>query len=159
MKKIYGFFTIVFSVFIIAACNSEEETDTTIDNEETIEQENEDMSESDSTNETEEQASEGNDTTEESVNEENESDTASEEESTSNEETVDGVTEGEAEEIVRNEAEGIEDLIVAVDHLNEEGNYVVHVYEIVENDGSSHTATYGWYIVNAIDGTVENMME
>lgn len=47
--------------------------------------------------------------------------------------------------------------IVEVDHTDEDGNYVVHVYDIVENNGSSHTATRGWYTVNPTTEVIESL--
>lgn len=40
---------------------------------------------------------------------------------------------------------------------NGDGEWSVHVFEIVKNDrdGSSHTATFGWYRVDKKTGTVE----
>ncbi|MFJ8526951.1 hypothetical protein [Bacillus sp. NPDC094106] len=32
--------------------------------------------------------------------------------------------------------------------LKEQGDYVIHVYEVVTNGEESHTATWGWYAVN-----------
>lgn len=76
-----------------------------------------------------------------------------------NENTV-SISKEEAEVLVR-EHLGIDDhhfLHVEVDH--EEGNkYVLHVYEIVNHEDSSHTATYGWYYVGKDSGKIENMME
>lgn len=48
--------------------------------------------------------------------------------------------------------------IVEFDHHDQEGNYVIHVYDIVKTEKESHTATIGWYIVNKQNGQVENMM-
>ena len=69
------------------------------------------------------------------------------------------INKAEAESLVR-EHLGLGDnhfLHVEVDH--EEGNkYVIHVYEIVNHEDISHTATYGWYYVDKDSGTIEDMM-
>lgn len=47
---------------------------------------------------------------------------------------------------------------VEFDHMDQE-DYVIHVYEIVESEGgTTHTATIGWYIVDAVTGDVQNYM-
>ncbi|KGP92366.1 hypothetical protein N780_01095 [Pontibacillus chungwhensis BH030062] len=46
---------------------------------------------------------------------------------------------------------------VQVDH-EESDKYLVHVYELVEQDGTSHTATIGWYYVDKKTGKVTDMM-
>lgn len=46
---------------------------------------------------------------------------------------------------------------VEVDH-EESGKYLVHVYELVEQEGNSHTATKGWYYVDQKTGKVTDMM-
>lgn len=48
--------------------------------------------------------------------------------------------------------------IVEFDHHDQEGNYVIHVYDVIKNEKESHTATIGWYIVDKQNGQVENMM-
>ncbi|MBZ5750791.1 hypothetical protein [Metabacillus rhizolycopersici] len=76
-----------------------------------------------------------------------------------NENTI-SINKVDAESLVR-EHLGLGDnhfLHVEVDH--EEGNkYVVHMYEIVNHEDSSHTATYGWYYVYKDSGKIEDMME
>lgn len=47
---------------------------------------------------------------------------------------------------------------VEFDHMNDEGNYVIHVYDLVDHEGGKHTATRGWYIVDKEEGTIENML-
>ncbi|TWT27737.1 Ig-like domain-containing protein [Planomicrobium sp. CPCC 101110] len=42
------------------------------------------------------------------------------------------------------------------DHDNELGDYVIHVYDVVKDDISSHNFTYGWYGVNPETGEVYN---
>ncbi|WP_345241188.1 hypothetical protein [Pontibacillus salipaludis] len=46
---------------------------------------------------------------------------------------------------------------VQIDH-EESGKYLVHVYELVKQDGTSHTATMGWYYVDKKTGKVTDMM-
>lgn len=46
---------------------------------------------------------------------------------------------------------------VQVDH-EESGKYLVHVYELVKQDGASHTATMGWYYVDKKTAKVTDMM-
>ncbi|WP_058306453.1 hypothetical protein [Gracilibacillus massiliensis] len=70
------------------------------------------------------------------------------------------ITDARAEDIVRqhlNIGQNSE-INVVMDHNNEEGDFVVQVYELVSNGETSHTATLGWYIVDKDDGSVEEMM-
>lgn len=39
-----------------------------------------------------------------------------------------------------------------MDHIDEEGNYVIHIYEVVDNIEESHTATVDWITVNPDTG-------
>ncbi|MGP4039815.1 hypothetical protein ACTWP4_07925 [Gracilibacillus sp. D59] len=103
----------------------------------------------------------------ENINEENngngqEEQSSSNENNTDNsEETASGeITDAKAEELVREHLNIPQnsDVNVVMDHKNENGNFVVQVYELVSNGETSHTATIGWYIVNKDDGTVEQMM-
>ncbi|KAB8130507.1 hypothetical protein F9U64_14275 [Gracilibacillus oryzae] len=48
---------------------------------------------------------------------------------------------------------------IEVDHTSENGNYIVHVYEVVEQEEGSHTATYGWYKVSKNDGKITDMVK
>ena len=44
------------------------------------------------------------------------------------------------------------DALIVVDNFDEETNeYLVHVYEIVED----HTATFNWYIINRATGSIQ----
>ncbi|WP_336769760.1 hypothetical protein [Bacillus bombysepticus] len=54
------------------------------------------------------------------------------------------ITENEAADLVRKQYNFPISLVVEYDHDDENGNYVIHVYE----DLPTHTATLGWYIVN-----------
>ncbi|SHN22950.1 hypothetical protein [Gracilibacillus kekensis] len=70
------------------------------------------------------------------------------------------LTDAKAEDIVRKHLniDQNSEINVVMDHNNEEGDYVVQVYELVSNGETSHTATLGWYIVDKDDGSVEEMM-
>ncbi|TLS38594.1 hypothetical protein [Pseudalkalibacillus caeni] len=47
--------------------------------------------------------------------------------------------------------------IIEYDH-DEDGQYVIHVYDIIENEGEpGHTATRGWYLVNPETGTISDL--
>ncbi|TFB14194.1 hypothetical protein E3U55_14185 [Filobacillus milosensis] len=48
---------------------------------------------------------------------------------------------------------------VEMDHKNNDGDYIFNVYEVVEQEGNSHTATYGWYKVDAENGGVEDLFK
>ncbi|WP_226670056.1 hypothetical protein [Metabacillus litoralis] len=77
-----------------------------------------------------------------------------------NEGKTDLISKTDAEEFVRDHL-GIQNdqgMKVRVDH-QESNKYVVHVYEVVEQDNNSHTATYGWYYVDKKNGKIENMMK
>lgn len=68
------------------------------------------------------------------------------------------MSESKAESIVKqhlNITDG--DFHVVTDHQDENGNYVIQVFEIIEQGDSSHTSTYGWFIVNKDTGNVEQM--
>ncbi|SFL57262.1 hypothetical protein SAMN04487943_102273 [Gracilibacillus orientalis] len=103
----------------------------------------------------------------ENLNEENnqngqEDDQASSDENNSdnNQETDTAeITAATAEDLVKEELNISEnsDIHVVMDHQNDDGNFVVQVYELVSNGETSHTATIGWYIVDQADGTVEEM--
>ncbi|MEK5358036.1 hypothetical protein [Paenibacillus sp. FSL L8-0709] len=46
---------------------------------------------------------------------------------------------------------------VSMEEIDEDGNYLVHVYEIVIDNkvtGDGHTATFGWYIVDKFTGDI-----
>ncbi len=82
-------------------------------------------------------------------------------ESSSGEDEANGeITEARAESVVREHLNigQNSDLKIVMDHKNDEGNFVVQVYEVVTNGDTSHTATLGWYIVDKEDGSVEEMM-
>ncbi|WP_394555176.1 hypothetical protein C1N61_12305 [Priestia aryabhattai] len=51
-------------------------------------------------------------------------------------------------------------LLVEYDHLDDSGNYIIHVYENVvgnEDTGEEHTATQGWYQVSPSDGSITDV--
>ncbi|MEK4300588.1 hypothetical protein MKY30_14520 [Oceanobacillus sp. FSL W8-0428] len=74
------------------------------------------------------------------------------------EETAGSISESEAESIVKEYLSIVDDeLNVVTDHQDENGNYVVQVYSVVGEGDSSHTSTYGWFIVNKETGAVEQM--
>lgn len=81
-------------------------------------------------------------------------------EDVSKEEPNGEITAGKAEELVREHLGIPEDsnLHVVMDHLDNDGNYVVQVYEVVSDGEVGHTATIGWYIVNKNNGSIEQMM-
>lgn len=62
-----------------------------------------------------------------------------------------------AEKLVKEYLNMVDDsLEVVTSHQDENGNYVVQVYELVDqDDGLAHTATYGWYTVDKTTGEVE----
>ncbi|WP_019415358.1 hypothetical protein [Paenisporosarcina sp. TG20] len=70
------------------------------------------------------------------------------------------MTEKDAITIVRNNLEISQELdtIVEVDHIEDNGDFTVHVYDIVEHEDGSHTSTRGWYTVDSHDSTVEEIM-
>ncbi|UOQ48553.1 hypothetical protein MUN88_21405 [Gracilibacillus caseinilyticus] len=70
------------------------------------------------------------------------------------------ITDVKAEALVRQHLNIPEDseMKVVMDHKDDNGNFVVQVYELVQNGDTSHTATVGWYIVNKDDGSIEEMM-
>ena len=41
-----------------------------------------------------------------------------------------------------------------LDHIDEDGNYVFHLYEVVDNGDEQHTATVEWYTINPYTGDV-----
>ncbi|MBT2254477.1 hypothetical protein [Priestia megaterium] len=69
----------------------------------------------------------------------------------------------QAIQLVR-EQQGISEdspLLVEYDHVDDSGNYIIHVYEnVVDNEetGEGHTATQGWYQVSPSDGSITDVM-
>ncbi|WP_440896956.1 hypothetical protein ACS127_02810 [Amphibacillus sp. Q70] len=51
------------------------------------------------------------------------------------------------------------ELNYSFDGEDDQGNYRIQVFEVVDHgEGTSHTATYGWYLVNPETGEVTDMM-
>jgi hypothetical protein len=73
-------------------------------------------------------------------------------------EEVQPLTKEEAENIVREQLEGElgSNTRVEFDH-KADGKFVIHVYDLVQDDKSSHTATRGWYEVDPGTKAAENM--
>jgi hypothetical protein len=72
------------------------------------------------------------------------------------------VSQEQAIQLVRDQQGISEDspLLVEYDHLDDSGNYIIHVYEsVVDNDetGEGHTATQGWYQVSPSDGSITDV--
>ncbi|WP_393959232.1 hypothetical protein [Priestia megaterium] len=72
------------------------------------------------------------------------------------------VSQEQAVQLVR-EQQGISEdspLLVEYDHVDDSGNYIIHVYEsVVDNEetGEGHTATQGWYQVSPSDGSITDV--
>ncbi|MET3684125.1 cytoskeletal protein RodZ [Alkalibacillus flavidus] len=68
-------------------------------------------------------------------------------------------TAAQAEKAVRHEIDLPEEgeYTIIFDHHNDAGDWVVHVYEVVERKEGSHQATFGWYIVDQNSGEVTSM--
>ncbi|MDC7721924.1 hypothetical protein [Priestia megaterium] len=87
---------------------------------------------------------------------EQEEDTEALEEEETAEQTV---SQEQAIQLVRDQQGISEDspFFVTYDHLDDSGNYIIHVYEnVVDNEdtGEEHTATQGWYQVSPNDGSI-----
>lgn len=72
------------------------------------------------------------------------------------------VSQEQAIQLVRDQQGLSEDspLLVAYDHVDDSGNYIIHVYEnVVDNEetGEEHTATQGWYQVSPSDGAITDV--
>ncbi|WP_243556774.1 hypothetical protein [Priestia megaterium] len=72
------------------------------------------------------------------------------------------VSQEQAIQLVRDQQGIAEDspFFVAYDHLDDSGNYIIHVYEnVVDNEetGEEHTATQGWYQVSPSDGSITDV--
>lgn len=72
------------------------------------------------------------------------------------------VSQEQAIQLVRDQQGISEDspLLVAYDHVDDSGNYIIHVYEnVVDNEetGEEHTATQGWYQVSPTDGAITDV--
>ena len=90
---------------------------------------------------------------------EQEEDTEALEEEETAEQTV---SQEQAIQLVRDQQGISEDspLLVEYDHLDDSGNYIIHVYEnVVDNEdtGEEHTATQGWYQVSPSDGSITDV--
>jgi hypothetical protein len=51
---------------------------------------------------------------------------------------------------------------VELDNIDQDGNYSIHVYEVVIDDkktGEGHTATYNWYTVDKYTGAISAMFD
>lgn len=68
------------------------------------------------------------------------------------------LTKKQAEELVRRhlELDSRPEVKVQYDH-DEDGRYVIHVFEIVDQGESSHSATLGWYYVDPKTQKIESM--
>ncbi|MFD3448214.1 hypothetical protein ACFDTO_26835 [Microbacteriaceae bacterium 4G12] len=68
------------------------------------------------------------------------------------------LTHKQAEDLVRGNVNAASSakMIVEYDHDNAKGDYVIHVYENVDDPQFPHTATLGWYAVNPYTGEVYN---
>ncbi|MDC7770064.1 hypothetical protein POL88_14130 [Priestia megaterium] len=72
------------------------------------------------------------------------------------------VSQEQAIQLVRDQQGISEDspLLVTYDHVDDSGNYIIHVYEnVVDNEetGEEHTATQGWYQVSPSDGSITDV--
>ena len=72
------------------------------------------------------------------------------------------VSQEQAIQLVRDQQGISEDspFFVTYDHLDDSGNYIIHVYEnVVDNEetGEEHTATQGWYQVSPSDGSITDV--
>ncbi|WP_394548447.1 hypothetical protein [Priestia aryabhattai] len=72
------------------------------------------------------------------------------------------VSQEQAIQLVRDQQGISEDspFFVTYDHLDDSGNYIIHVYEnVVDNKdtGEEHTATQGWYQVSPSDGSITDV--
>ncbi|ADF39289.1 hypothetical protein [Priestia megaterium] len=72
------------------------------------------------------------------------------------------VSQEQAIQLVRDQQGISEDspLLVEYDHVDDSGNYIIHVYEsVVDNQetGEGHTATQGWYQVSPSDGSITDV--
>ncbi|MET3688914.1 hypothetical protein ABIC37_004459 [Priestia megaterium] len=90
---------------------------------------------------------------------EQEEDTEALEEEETAEQTV---SQEQAIQLVRDQQDISEDstLLVEYDHVDDSGNYIIHVYEnVVDNEetGEEHTATQGWYQVSPSDGSITDV--
>lgn len=46
-----------------------------------------------------------------------------------------------------------------LDHIDDEGNFVYHLYEAVDNGDEQHTATIEWYTINPYTGDVSTFLD
>ncbi|MFE4044599.1 MULTISPECIES: hypothetical protein [unclassified Priestia] len=72
------------------------------------------------------------------------------------------VSQEQAIQLVRDQQGISEDspLLVTYDHVDDSGNYIIHVYEnVVDNEetGEEHTAKQGWYQVSPSDGSITDV--
>jgi hypothetical protein len=75
-------------------------------------------------------------------------------------ETSGQLTKAEAEELVRQHLGNDikESTIVEYDHMEQE-QYVIHVYDQIEDEDGSHTATYGWYKVDPASEEITSLFD
>ena len=67
------------------------------------------------------------------------------------EQTPQGISPQQAEQIIRKALKVPDSTSVVYEYDNGE-HYVIHVYDVVKDDISSHNATRGWYEVNRNTG-------
>lgn len=169
MKKI-AYILLAFS-FLLTACNNNDtdpvdendstEQDETNDTNTTNDESNEDTSDdSDNTTDENDQPTES----EDSTNDENQSDdTEGTDESNDSENSESGgrYSSDDAVRLVKEylEAEGLYmEMNYLYDGKDDNGRYRVQVFEVVDNgDGESHTATYGWYLVDPETGEITDL--
>ncbi len=124
--------------------------------EDTKQQEEEEAQAKPDEEEADEEASLEDEAQTESESEQEEDTEALEEEETA-EQTV---SQEQAIQLVRDQQGKDSPLLVAYDHLDDSGNYIIHVYEnVVDNEdtGEEHTATQGWYQVSPSDGAITDV--
>ncbi|NIK75298.1 putative TIM-barrel enzyme [Paenibacillus castaneae] len=73
---------------------------------------------------------------------------------------IKGITSDQAIQLVKKQYKVPSSYKINLDHLDEDGNYVIQVFEIVIDNtktGEGHTATFGWYTVDKYSGKIKSM--
>ena len=68
-------------------------------------------------------------------------------------------TEEEMIEGIRKRYPYVPPFYCVLDHFEDDGSYVFHLYEVVDNIVEQHTATVEWFIVNPYDGSIIELFD
>lgn len=162
MTKHLTYILIIFGL-LLTACNNDTETvDESID--ETADENTETSSDNESINSDESDTSNETSTGNNSVTEDGNDSHAETEDDTSDQPTSEEGGRYSSDDAVRLvkeylEAEGLYmEMNYLFDGTDDNGHYRIQVFEVVDNgEGNTHTATYGWYLIDPETGAITDL--